>query len=277
MPLYTLGVRDRFSPVHHPWRGLLTGLAIGSALAVFAAFLGEVRAPSGPLLVFMAVCGLAGIYRASRLLLQVGAALLALLVALCLLTPVLRGPLKSLTLAQAPVQADAIVVLGGGVQCGARALESSSLTRLVTGLKLWRAGYAPVVTVSEQSGLLDDPTCPKMSVLESEYIRGLYPTGGPEVLTLRNVTTTRDEAQRVSEYARARGWGRVLLVTTPSHSRRAAGIFQGYGVKVVSVPAAETRFDETLPLPSDRLAALRVLLYEWLSRLKMRLGGTPER
>lgn len=265
------------SPSEHLWRGLLTGLGIGAALAVLAAFIGEVRASAGLLLLLTAGCGLLGVYRPTRRLLQVGAALLVAGLLVCLVTPVLRGPLAALTLRDTPVKADAVVVLGGGVQCGTRALESSSLTRLVTGLKLWRAGYAPVVTVSEQSGLVGEANCPKMSVLEREYIRTLYPVDGPEVLTLRNVTTTRDEAQRVSEYAEKRGWQRVLLVTSPSHSRRAAGLFASYGLNVVSVPAPEIRFDETLPRPADRLYASRVLLYEWLSRVKFAVGGTPER
>ena len=265
------------SPSEHLWRGLLTGLGIGAALAVLAAFIGEVRASAGLLLLLTAGCGLLGVYRPTRRLLQVGAALLVAGLLVCLVTPVLHGPLAALTLRDTPVKADAVVVLGGGVQCGTRALESSSLTRLVTGLKLWRAGYAPVVTVSEQSGLVGEANCPKMSVLEREYIRTLYPVDGPEVLTLRNVTTTRDEAQRVSEYAKKRGWQRVLLVTSPSHSRRAAGLFASYGLNVVSVPAPEIRFDETLPRPADRLYALRVLLYEWLSRVKFAIGGTPER
>ena len=265
------------SPSEHLWRGLLTGLGIGAALAVLAAFIGEVRASAGLLLLLTAGCGLLGVYRPTRRLLQVGAALLVAGMLVCLVTPVLRGPLAALTLRDTPVKADAVVVLGGGVQCGTRALESSSLTRLVTGLKLWREGFAPVVTVSEQSGLVGEANCPKMSVLEREYIRTLYPVDGPEVLTLRNVTTTRDEAQRVSEYAKKRGWQRVLLVTSPSHSRRAAGLFASYGLNVVSVPAPEIRFDETLPRPADRLYALRVLLYEWLSRVKFAVGGTPER
>lgn len=265
------------SPSEHLWRGLLTGLGIGAALAVLAAFIGEVRASAGLLLLLTAGCGLLGVYRPTRRLLQVGAALLVAGLLVCLVTPVLRGPLAALTLRDTPVKADAVVVLGGGVQCGTRALESSSLTRLVTGLKLWREGFAPVVTVSEQSGLVGEANCPKMSVLEREYIRTLYPVDGPEVLTLRNVTTTRDEAQRVSEYAKKRGWQRVLLVTSPSHSRRAAGLFASYGLNVVSVPAPEIRFDETLPRPADRLYASRVLLYEWLSRVKFAVGGTPER
>lgn len=258
------------------WPGLLGGAAIGAALGVLAAFLGEIRAPEILLLLLIGAGGLAGGFALSRWILHIGSGTLALLLSLCLLTPVLRGPLNALTLSEVVQKADAIVVLGGGVQCGTRALEGSSQTRLLAGLQLWRAGYAPVVTVSEQSDVFS-ATCPKMSVIEREIIQGLYPQNGPQVVTLRSVTTTRDEAARVRDLAAVRGWTRVLLVTSPSHSRRAAGILVSQGVNVVSVPAPETRFDATLPLPSDRLYGLRVVLYEWLSRIKERVGGTPER
>lgn len=272
----------RLFPVRHRlafravWPGVLGGAAIGAALCVLAAFLGEVRAPESLLLLLIVAGGLAGAFALSRRILYLGAGLLALLLSLCLLTPVLRGPLNALTLSEPPQKADAIVVLGGGVQCGTRALADSSQTRLLAGLQLWRAGYAPAVTVSEQSDVFS-ATCPKMSVIEREIIRGLYPQDGPEILTLSNVTTTRDEAARVRDLAAARGWKQILLVTSPSHSRRAAGMFASQGVNVISVPATETRFDSTLPLPSDRLHALRTVLYEWLSRIKKEVGGTPER
>nr|WP_157465231.1 YdcF family protein [Deinococcus apachensis] len=253
------------------------GAVMGAALAVLAAYLGEIRGTVPVLLVLIMAGGVAGAFVWTRRVLKVGAAVLALLLALCLLTPVLRAPLAALTLAQRPVRADAIVVLGGGVQCGTRVLESSSLARLVRGLELWRDGYAPVLTVSEQSGLLGPADCVKMSELERAQVSTLYPSGGPQVLTLRHVTTTRDEAARVRDLARARGWRRVLLVTSPSHSRRAARLFAAYGVTAVSVPAGETRYDLTLPLPADRLAALKTLLYEGLSRAVASVGGTPER
>lgn len=257
--------------------GVLGGAAVGAALAVLAAFLGEVRASVPVLLAIVVVCAVAGFFPGAWRALRWGSGVLAALLLACLLTPALRVPLAALTLAQPPARADVIVVLGGGVQCGAATLEASSMTRLDRGLELWRAGYAPVLTVSEQSGLIGPADCPKMSALERAQITALYPQNGPQVLTLANVTTTTDEAARVRDFARQRGWTRVLLVTTPSHSRRAAGLFARHGLTVISVPAREVRYDTTLPTPLDRLWAVRVLAYEGLSRVKQALGGTPER
>ena len=256
---------------------VLEGTALGCALAALAAFLGEVRSPASLVMLLIAGGAAAGWFPVTRRAMQAGSVVLAGVLAVCLLTPVLRAPLQALTLAESPRRADAIVVLGGGVQCGTRTQAPSSAARLIRGLELWRAGYAPVMTVSEPSGLLGPADCPRISVLQRDQITALYPRGGPQVLTLPRVTTTRDEAARVQGLARKFNWERVLLVTSPSHSRRAAQLFRSYGLNVVSVPANETLFDTTLPLPSDRLYALRVLLYEGLSRLKARLGGTPER
>lgn len=258
-------------------RGALGGAAVGAALGVLAAFLGEVRTTTPLLWVVLVLGTLAGAFRPSRRALHAIAAAVALTLAACLLTPILRGPLAALTLSEPPLKADAIVALGAGVHCGSRELEASAVARLTGALTLWQAGYAPVVTVSEQSGLIGPRDCPKMSVLETELTRALYGPGGPTLVTLRNVTTTRDEAARVRDLARTRGWTTVLLVTSPSHSRRAAALFRAYGVNVVSVPAQEWRFDQTLGQPSDRLIATRILLYEALSRVKAALGGTPER
>ncbi|MPY66177.1 YdcF family protein [Deinococcus sp. SDU3-2] len=255
----------------------MEGAAIGAALAVLATYLGEIRGTAPLLLALVVGGGLAGAFTPARRGLRVGSGGLAAVLALCLLTPVLRAPLAGLVLSQSPVRADAIVVLGAGVQCGTGTLDPHSLARLVRGLELWRAGYAPRLTVSEPSGLLGPANCPPLSDLQRAHIRALYPSGGPEVLTLRRVTTTRDEAARVRALAHERGWRRVLVVTSPSHSRRATRLVASGGVEAVSVPAGETRFDMTLPLPFDRLAALRVVLYEGLSRVKAGVGGTPER
>ncbi|SEJ83134.1 Uncharacterized SAM-binding protein YcdF, DUF218 family [Deinococcus reticulitermitis] len=271
--------RVRISPLisRERARGLLGGLAVGAALTPWIALLGEVRGTVPVLLLVLGLSTLAGAFSVTRRALYGGAGLLAVLVALCLLTPVLRAPLAGLLLAQPPVRADVIVVLGAGVQCGTRTMSGAALSRLTRGLELWRAGYAPTLTLSEQSGTLGPEGCVKLSELQRAQIGALYGDAGPGVLTLRSVTTTRDEAARVRDLARARGWTRVLVVTSPWHARRAHALFEAQGIRAVSVPARETGFDLTLPTPLDRLAALRVLLYEGLSRLKAALGGTPER
>ena len=114
----------------------MEGLALGAALGLLAAFLGEVRASAPLLLALLALGGLLGAFGTARRVFRVGCGLLVAVLSLTLLTPVLRGPLNALTLSQLPVPADAVVVLGGGVQCGTRALAPTSAAPAQLGLQL---------------------------------------------------------------------------------------------------------------------------------------------
>ncbi len=263
--------RGRFSWTWPTWEAWLTCLALGGALAGAVALFGGVRATFPVVAVVVLVClACAPLPLLRRGLLALGALAAALLL-VTLFTPILRPALTALTELGAPAPADAIVVLGGGVSCGSAQLEATSAARLTRGLELWRAGYAPLLTVSEQSNLFGGASCPKIAGLEQAEVKRLYGGTGPHLEVLRNVTDTADEARRAGGLARQLGWRRVLLVTSPSHSRRAAKLFRAQGLTVISVPADEPRFDLTLPQPADRLEALRVVLYEVLSRLRARL------
>jgi uncharacterized SAM-binding protein YcdF (DUF218 family) len=84
-----------------------------------------------------------------------------------------------------------------------------------------------------------------------------------ELLTVGPVRSTREEALLVAKLFRERGMRRVLLVTSPTHSRRAAAAFERERLEVVSSPATETRFDlERLSEPDERLFAFGTLLHE---------------
>lgn len=254
------------------WEAWLTCLAIGGALAGAVAFFGDVRATFPVVaLVVLACLACAPVPALRRVLLILGA-LGAVSLLAALFTPVLRPALAALTERDAPEAADVVLVLGGGVSCGSAQLEATSAARLTRGLELWRAGYAPVLTVSEQSGAFGGAACPKVSALETARIGRLYGGAGPRLEVLRDVTDTADEARRAGGLARRFGWRRALLVTSPLHSRRAAALFRAQGLEVRSVPADEPRFDLALPRASDRLQALRVVLYEGLSRLKAQFG-----
>ena len=250
----------------------MTCLALGGACAGAVAFFGGVRATFPVVALAALVCLACAPLPALRRSLLMLSALAAALLLTTLFTPVLRPALSALSEAGAPVPADAIVVLGGGVSCGSAQLMASSAARLTRGLELWRAGYAKTLTVSEQSSALGGAACPKIAALEAARVRRLYGEAGPRLQVLRGVTDTGDEARRAGALARKLGWRRVLLVTSPWHSGRAAALFRAQGLTVISVPANEPEFDLTLAQPRDRLEAARVVLYEGLSRLKAQLG-----
>jgi len=218
--------------------------------------------------------GLLGLWRAGFRLLLLGSGACALLVAVVLFTPAMRVLHGGLVVAEAPQPADAIVVLGGGMHCGAGELEASSLSRLEKGLELWRAGYAPRLTLSDTVGeIFGDVRCPSLGQVAERRVQALFGLEGPEVVLLPQMRTTRTEAMAVARLAQERGWSGVLLVTTPAHSRRASGAFRKLGLSVVSVVSSESRFDVALQAPADRLQALTPLVREYLGLLLYRLRG----
>jgi uncharacterized SAM-binding protein YcdF (DUF218 family) len=92
-----------------------------------------------------------------------------------------------------------------------------------------------------------------------------------ELLTVGPVGDTRQEAVAVGELCRARGFARLLVVTSPTHSRRACAALEREGLSVTCVPAIETQFDlETLDYPGDRVKAFSAVMHErlglWLYR-----------
>lgn len=253
---------------------------LGSALAFAATFLGQVRVDVPFLLMIMLLSLVCGAVPTLLKILQVLSLLLFTVVLFCICTPVLREPLQQLSAYEKPISADAIVILGGGLHCGSQELEGASLARMQKGLELSRMGYASTITLSEQSNLLDAASCARMNVLHERHINALFPTQTqrPAIFTLKNVTTTRDEAARVRDIAAKQHWKRILLVTSPSHSARAKRLFEQHtDLQVISVPASEGRYDFELLRPIDRLWGVYILLYEHISRLKATLGGTPER
>ncbi len=178
-----------------------------------------------------------------------------------------------LDVSERPQNADVIVILGGGIQCNANDLASNSLARLVRGLELWRQGFAPRVTVSEAGAVVIGPTCGEVSAVSRRTIGRLYPDGGPEIINLPKVKTTRDEAEQAARIAKLRGWKRVLIVTSPTHTRRARATFRDAGITAIMVAASEPRYDTGFRLPFDRLQSLEAIVRELAGLLKYGANG----
>lgn len=218
--------------------------------------------------------GLAGIVPLLRRPLAVLAGVATGLVLVALVTPATAWALAALRVSEPPREADAIVVLGARVNCGSGELGASSAARLERGLELWRAGFARTLVLSDTPPDLGGENCPSVGRLQAERVRRLVPEGGPEIAFLARMLTTRTEALAAAELARARGWGRLLLVTSPAHTRRALGAFRAAGApETIPVAAEESGFDLALVRPSDRLRALPALAREALGLVKYRLNG----
>jgi uncharacterized SAM-binding protein YcdF (DUF218 family) len=197
----------------------------------------------------------------------------ALLIAIAVFTPSVGALEGWLDVSEPPQNADVIVILGGGIQCASNELAANSLARLVRGLELWRQGFAPRVTVSEAGTAMIGPSCGNESTIFRRTIGRLYPDGGPEIINLPKVKTTRDEAEQTARIAKARGWKRVLVVTSPTHTRRARATFRDVGITAIMVSSSEPRYDTGFQLPSDRLLSLEAIARELAGLLKYGANG----
>lgn len=186
-----------------------------------------------------------------------GTAVLAMLWLLVCFTPITRPLTRSLIVRDEPRTADAVVVLSSRIQTDGE-MSASALARFASGLQDTADGLAPALVLTELRP-------PNKSYADAA--RPLLESFAPqlELVTVGPVDNTRDEAVRVGELARERGWHHVIVVTSPTHSRRAAAAFRATGLEVTSLPATETRYDvQTLKRPRDRLAAFGSAIHERL-------------
>src|SRR5437016_4366168 len=161
--------------------------------------------------------------------------------------------------------AEAIVVLGGGVQPDG-ALSSESLPRVMQGIRLYKASLAPLIVFSG-AGFAHRPA-------EAEVAARLARDLGvrsEQILTETGAHTTREEAARIARRLEPRAVRRILLVTDSEHLVRAVALFERAGLEVLPAPA-----DSVSPAtegPEARLELLRRLSQELMARLYYRLAG----
>lgn len=143
-----------------------------------------------------------------------------------------------LDVSRAPQRADAIICLGGGTTTG-RLPTEDGWRRVYTASQLFLDGYAPLVVFSGRGS---------ERVSEAEIYAGAAVwLGVPRETILLDAgpASTAEHALTVLQAAggRIRRDSRVLLVTSPVHSRRALLTFQKQGfsnVRVVSSWSAKT-------------------------------------
>lgn len=128
-------------------------------------------------------------------------------------------------------EGSAIVVLGGDVH---RRAPHAAL--------LWRMGLAPlVVTVGGTAGqgeLAESAKSARVLVQEG------LPASAIRVLD-DDAPSTQEEAQAIARLAAAEGWTRLLVVTSPYHTRRAGALLDAAapGVEVRMMPSPLDPYD----------------------------------
>lgn len=190
-------------------------------------------------------------------------------------TPLAPRLLNSTVVDDGAAPADVIVVLSAGTQ--SRGLTNASQDRFLHGLRLLRRGVAPRIVFTggdREAGNRFD-----------EMARGLATELGTDPTRLvrfepvhQSVMTTRGEALSVAAMAQAYGWRRVLLVTSPAHTRRARAAFRRVGLDAFVTPCEATAYDRHgRPGPGERLRMFQELVYEIAARgLYARRGWLQE-
>ena len=127
--------------------------------------------------------------------------------------------------------ADAIVVLGGGVQSN-RELSEQSMRRTIMGIRLFRRGLAPVLVFSGGTAGQTAAEADVMAALAREL-------GIPAQRILVETVSfnTRSEAVEVARLIGPEGKRQILLVTDPFHMGRAQAVFERAGFVVRPAPS----------------------------------------
>jgi uncharacterized SAM-binding protein YcdF (DUF218 family) len=169
-----------------------------------------------------------------------------------------------------PVEAaDAVFVFASRVQEDGDP-TTDAMSRLLRGVELVAEGRAPRLIVSEAA-----PPSGPYAPLARAWLEAFARRG--EVVTVGRIVNTRDEAVGAAKLCRERGWTRVLAVTSPTHTRRAAAALEKEGLVVFAVPSVETRFDlERLTWPGDRREAFAAITHERLGLVVYRRRGWIE-
>jgi uncharacterized SAM-binding protein YcdF (DUF218 family) len=251
------------------WIGAAAGLILGVLLWQVSIPLGIQAVPFLRGEHWMPAAGLAGGLiggtRFRPVLWGAAGAVVAALLVICytpLVVPAIRGLVRRDPLR--PVEA--VVVLSSDIkQSGA--LTPLAQSRLLRGYEVLQAGYARRLVLTRMA-----PPKPSYIPVVTRQMQALglsFPIDQTEI-----VGVTYDEARAVKRLAKERGWREVILVTSPSHSRRAAATFEKAGLRVLSAPCEPLNYDlPTLSTPDDRMWAFRDWLYETVGWYWYRMQG----
>ena len=150
----------------------------------------------------------------------------------------LRGLANALIVQDPLSKADAVVVLGGGMQ-----------TRPFEAARLYREGYAPRVLVASPELRPTD----KMGITAADTKvtkRILSKQGMPDSAVVEfgdEVSSTHEEALALGSWIRKTGAKKIIIVSDPFHTRRVRWLFkkelQPVGTEILTVAAPSLKYD----------------------------------
>lgn len=245
-------------------RGMILGGVAGAAIEVINVNI-LFRSFAHTILATTILGGLIALTRWRNILWYING-LLVIGILLISYTPIARILIHTLDCADPPATADVVVVLADGY-IDTRTIAAEAQDRVLCGLQLLRAGYAPRLLLTRPVG-----TSGGWTNLVRKEMRDLgldYPVDQTEP-----VRDTHDESLEVARIARARGWHRLILVTQTWHMRRAGALFQKTGLTIIRVPCGDSTYDSrNASNPYDRLCAFRDWLHESVGYLVYEMRG----
>jgi uncharacterized SAM-binding protein YcdF (DUF218 family) len=249
---------------------LLVGLTAGALGGLIVDDLGLTSTVSfwgdaGPLVVACALCGALLWTTSARRYVGVTVAALGVLWLLVVFTPFVDWLSRGLVRRDPPAPADAVFVTASSIHPNGE-LTAAALSRLVHGIELVAERQAPALVLSDLERPYPSYSGAAKALLEHFGVTAELTTTGPN-------TNTRDEALSLARASQARGWKRVIVVTSPYHSRRACGAVEREGFSVICSPSVETRYDVNgLSRSDERRLAFSAAIHEriglWLYGLR---------
>ena len=165
--------------------------------------------------------------------------------------------------------ADAIVVLGGGITSESRfgigGNFNQAADRLWRAADLYRAGKAPIIVLS--GGTTLEGGVPEARLM-AEKLGSIGLTSAAWIEESES-RTTRENGQLTRALFEGSGVNHILLVTSASHMRRASAVFlaQGFAVTAVATDHEVPKLKGPIPgwMPTyERLARSTRAIHEWV-------------
>jgi len=185
--------------------------------------------------------------------------LLSLPVTATTLERALTGTSRPLQAAADAPGAEAIIILGGGSEtfrADDRAFSAPSESSALRALEAARVyAIVPTLLVIPSGGPGGEAG---RGEPESTVMRGVLESHGiPEAVIVEEAkaSSTREEALALAELLTAHGVSRVIVITSPTHMRRALGALAGAGIVAFGSPSrehTESRSPASPLVPSER-------------------------
>ena len=255
------------------WDRVLAGIVSGSAVWMMVSLLGVphifgISSEAG-LIPFAIAGGILGVTKLHMVHLYF-ATLLLMFVVFVGFTGIFDGLARGLVRRDAtPVRADAVVALSAGVTADGY-LTQQGLDRYLTAVSFIKAGVAPTLVVTRE----ERKTGGDKYSTAADQAQLAQLAGVSNMISTAGVRSTRDEAVQLTKLAKSRGWTRVVIVTSPFHSKRACATFERAGAVVSCVPSQSRDIAiRRLRYPHDRIQAFAMLIYETAGTLEYRRRG----